>query len=125
VIGTALLLLMIFAITDERNTPPGANMTPLMVGLIVVVIGMAFGGMHGYANNPARRIISFRVSVHEHESLARICSERGMRSISDMARIALQHLAADGVESDPLASEIRELRSNLNMMAKDLDLTHC
>lgn len=53
-IGTALLLLMIFAITDERNMPPGANMTPLMVGLIVVVIGMAFGGMHGYAINPAR-----------------------------------------------------------------------
>ena len=53
-IGTGLLLLMIFAITDERNTPPGANMTPLMVGLIVVVIGMAFGGMHGYAINPAR-----------------------------------------------------------------------
>ncbi len=45
---------MIFAITDERNTPPGANMTPLMVGLIVVAIGMAFGGMHGYAINPAR-----------------------------------------------------------------------
>src|ERR1700733_4193058 len=54
VIGTALLLLMIFAITDERNTPPGSNMTPLMVGLVVVVIGMAFGGMHGYAINPAR-----------------------------------------------------------------------
>ncbi len=53
-IGTALLLLMIFAITDDRNTPPGANMTPLMVGLVVVVIGMAFGGMHGYAINPAR-----------------------------------------------------------------------
>jgi glycerol uptake facilitator protein len=53
-IGTALLLLMIFAITDERNTPPGANMAPLMVGLVVVVIGMAFGGMHGYAINPAR-----------------------------------------------------------------------
>ncbi len=53
-IGTALLLLMIFAITDERNTPPGANMTPLMVGLVVVAIGMAFGGMHGYAINPAR-----------------------------------------------------------------------
>jgi len=53
-IGTALLLLMIFAITDERNTPPGANMGPLMVGLVVVVIGMAFGGMHGYAINPAR-----------------------------------------------------------------------
>jgi glycerol uptake facilitator protein len=53
-IGTALLLMLIFAITDERNQPPGANMGALMVGLVVVVIGMAFGGMHGYAINPAR-----------------------------------------------------------------------
>jgi glycerol uptake facilitator protein len=53
-IGTALLMLMIFAITDERNQPPGSNMAPLMIGLIVVVIGMSFGGMHGYAINPAR-----------------------------------------------------------------------
>ncbi len=53
-IGTALLLMMIFAITDERNQPPGANLGALMVGLVVVVIGMAFGGMHGYAINPAR-----------------------------------------------------------------------
>jgi glycerol uptake facilitator protein len=53
-IGTALLLMMILAITDERNQPPGANMGALMVGLIVVAIGMAFGGMHGYAINPAR-----------------------------------------------------------------------
>lgn len=52
-LGTALLLMLIFAITDERNTPPGA-MGPLMVGLVVVAIGMAFGGLHGYAINPAR-----------------------------------------------------------------------
>jgi glycerol uptake facilitator protein len=53
-IGTALLLLMIFAITDERNQPPAANLGPIMVGLVVVVIGMSFGGLHGYAINPAR-----------------------------------------------------------------------
>jgi glycerol uptake facilitator protein len=53
-IGTALLLMMILAITDERNQPPGSNMGALMVGLVVVAIGMAFGGMHGYAINPAR-----------------------------------------------------------------------
>ena len=52
-LGTALLLLMIFAITDERNQPPG-NLAPILIGLVVVVIGMAFGGMHGYAINPAR-----------------------------------------------------------------------
>jgi glycerol uptake facilitator protein len=53
VIGTALLLLLILAITDERNQPPSFA-TPLVIGLVVVVIGMSFGGMHGYAINPAR-----------------------------------------------------------------------
>jgi glycerol uptake facilitator protein len=53
-IGTALLLLMVLAITDERNQPPGANLTPVLIGLVVVAIGMSFGGMHGYAINPAR-----------------------------------------------------------------------
>lgn len=52
-IGTTLLVLMIFAITDERNQPATAQ-TPLMIGLVVVAIGMSFGGMHGYAINPAR-----------------------------------------------------------------------
>ncbi len=54
VIGTALLLLMVLAITDEFNVPPGANLAPAMIGLVVVAIGMSFGGMHGYAINPAR-----------------------------------------------------------------------
>jgi glycerol uptake facilitator protein len=54
VIGTGLLILMVFAITDEFNAPPGANLAPLMIGLVVVAIGMSFGGIHGYAINPAR-----------------------------------------------------------------------
>ena len=54
VIGTGLLLLLIFAITDEFNAPPGSNLAPGMIGLVVVAIGMSFGGMHGYAINPAR-----------------------------------------------------------------------
>jgi glycerol uptake facilitator protein len=45
--------MMIFAITDERNQPPG-NLAPILIGLVVVAIGMSFGGMHGYAINPAR-----------------------------------------------------------------------
>ncbi len=53
-IGTALLLLLIFAISDERNLPPQSNLAPLMIGLVVVAIGMSFGAMHGYAINPAR-----------------------------------------------------------------------
>ena len=53
-IGTALLLLMIFAITDQRNQPLADGLGPILVGLVVVAIGMSFGGMHGYAINPAR-----------------------------------------------------------------------
>lgn len=56
-IGTALLLLLIFAITDEFNMPPGANLARLMIGLVVIAIGMSFGGMHGYAINPARDFV--------------------------------------------------------------------
>jgi glycerol uptake facilitator protein len=55
VIGTALLMLLIFAITDERNVPASAGiLAPILIGLVVVAIGMSFGAMHGYAINPAR-----------------------------------------------------------------------
>ncbi|UYQ61204.1 MIP/aquaporin family protein [Streptomyces peucetius] len=54
IIGTALLVLLIFAVTDLLNTPPRANLAPFIIGLIVVVIGMAWGTNAGYAINPAR-----------------------------------------------------------------------
>ena len=54
VVGTALLLGLILAVVDKLNAAPGSNMTPFIVGLIVVAIGISFGGMHGYAINPAR-----------------------------------------------------------------------
>jgi glycerol uptake facilitator protein len=54
VIGTAILLFLVFAVTDERNQPVSGNLAPVVVGLIVVAIGMSFGALHGYAINPAR-----------------------------------------------------------------------
>jgi glycerol uptake facilitator protein len=54
VIGTAILLILILAITDALNNPPGANLAPFIIGLIVVAIGMAYGANAGYAINPAR-----------------------------------------------------------------------
>lgn len=54
VIGTAILLMLILAITDVLNTPPGANLGAFIIGLIVVAIGMAYGANAGYAINPAR-----------------------------------------------------------------------
>jgi len=54
IVGTALLMLLILAITDSRNTAPTGNVAPLIVGLLVVVIGMCYGFNSGYAINPAR-----------------------------------------------------------------------
>ncbi|MEZ0073249.1 MIP/aquaporin family protein [Planotetraspora sp. GP83] len=63
VIGTAILLFLILAVTDLRNSAPLANLAPFIVGLIVVAIGMAWGTDAGYAINPARdfgpRLASF------------------------------------------------------------------
>jgi MIP family channel proteins len=54
VVGTALLVGVIFGISDSRNSPAPAGVAPVVVGLLVVAIGAAFGFNSGYAINPAR-----------------------------------------------------------------------
>jgi MIP family channel proteins len=54
IVGTALLVLVIFGITDRRNAPAPGSLTPVIVGLLVLLIGMTFGYNAGYAINPAR-----------------------------------------------------------------------
>ena len=54
IIGTAILVFLIFAVIDARNTAPLANLAPFIIGLVVVAIGMAWGTDAGYAINPAR-----------------------------------------------------------------------
>jgi MIP family channel proteins len=53
VVGTALLLLGVFAIGDRRNAGTATG-GPALVGALVAVIGMSFGFNAGYAINPAR-----------------------------------------------------------------------
>ena len=68
IIGTAILLLLIAALTDLLNNPPGANLGGLLTGFIVVAIGMALGSNAGYAINPARdfgpRVAEFITGFH-------------------------------------------------------------
>jgi len=54
ILGTAVLLFLIFVITDPRNTNPHLLVVAIAVGLVVVGIGMAIGLDAGYAINPAR-----------------------------------------------------------------------
>src|SRR5437016_2434879 len=54
IVGTALLVAVLFALGDRRNSPPEPAVAPVVVGLLVVAIGVAFGFNAGYAINPAR-----------------------------------------------------------------------
>ncbi|MQA94127.1 MAG: MIP family channel protein [Streptosporangiales bacterium] len=55
IFGTAILLFLVMALTDTKNVLPNlGNLTPFMIGLVVVAIGMAWGTNAGYAINPAR-----------------------------------------------------------------------
>lgn len=54
IVGTAILVFVIFAVTTARNAAPLANLAPVVIGLLVVGIGMAWGANAGYAINPAR-----------------------------------------------------------------------
>jgi glycerol uptake facilitator protein len=54
IVGTAFLVMFVVAIIDARNSAVGSNLTPLIVGLIVLAIGDSFGANAGYAINPAR-----------------------------------------------------------------------
>jgi len=53
-IATAILLLGIFALTDDNNGVPRGAITALLIGLLVAVIGGTFGSLTGFALNAAR-----------------------------------------------------------------------
>ena len=54
VVGTALLMVGVLAVTDQRNNAAPGWLTPVLVGGLVIAIGVAFGFNAGYAINPAR-----------------------------------------------------------------------
>lgn len=54
IFGTAVLMLLVMAISDQNNMAPSKGYVPVLVGLVVVAIGMTFSQNCGYAINPAR-----------------------------------------------------------------------
>jgi len=54
IVGTAILVALVAALIDSRNQAPKGNAAPLMIGLVVAAIGLAYGTNAGYAINPAR-----------------------------------------------------------------------
>jgi glycerol uptake facilitator protein len=55
-VGTALLIVLIAALIDNRNQAPSGNLAPLLIGFVIAVIGCSYGTNAGYALNPAREL---------------------------------------------------------------------
>ncbi|CAG8570553.1 8035_t:CDS:2, partial [Ambispora leptoticha] len=53
-LGTFFLLLVILAVTDERNTPTSKFAAPFTIGLALTTIALAGGWETGFSLNPAR-----------------------------------------------------------------------
>jgi aquaglyceroporin related protein len=61
--GTAILAVTVLALGDDANAPPGAGMNAFIIGLVIVILSMAFGWSTGLAMNPARDF-GPRVALH-------------------------------------------------------------
>lgn len=53
-IATAVLLLVVMAITDKKNGPPPAGLNPLVLFVLILGEGACLGMETAYAINPAR-----------------------------------------------------------------------
>jgi len=67
-IGTFVL---VFAVLGFANSKPVNGLSPIIVGLIILTIGLAYGGTTGFAINPARdlgpRIVHFLIPIKNKE----------------------------------------------------------
>jgi glycerol uptake facilitator protein len=54
IVGTFVLVFGVLTITGPWNVFSGADLAPLLIGLLVLGIGLSLGGPTGYAINPAR-----------------------------------------------------------------------
>jgi hypothetical protein len=67
------------------------------------------------------KMVSFRLSPADYLRFREICATRGVDSISNLARMAMENFAASENQPDPLASQIRDLRGQIQSLALEVD----
>lgn len=67
------------------------------------------------------KMISFRLSPEEYQRLRETCELQGVRSLSDLARTAMQELIASGWQPAPLSDEVRDLRNRVRTLSLQMD----
>jgi hypothetical protein len=68
------------------------------------------------------KMVSFRLSGDEYKLLQSACSKSGARSVSELARAAMQKIILeDGFTSASTDGDIRELKIKFNVLAAELE----
>ncbi len=81
---------------------------------------------------PRERLVYFRVSEDEFRQFVSVCEQAGARSVSDLARSAVQRLIADGNrqrEDEELTNKMYRLERLIDQVTAQLHLlnnqSHC
>ena len=67
------------------------------------------------------KMVSFRLSPEEYARFREVCARKGVRSISDLARVAMTVIASEEVEIDPLSDQVRDIRRQVQSISIELD----
>lgn len=67
------------------------------------------------------RMVSFRLSSEEHRLLCEACVAHGVRSLSELARTALQGLIVTNGPDLPLHLQVQELRDRLATLSQQIE----
>lgn len=74
---------------------------------------------------PRERLVYFRISEDEFRQFVSVCEQEGARSVSDLARSAVQRLIANGDrqrEGDELAQRMHRLETLIAAVTEQLQL---
>jgi hypothetical protein len=67
------------------------------------------------------KMVSFRLSGDEYQTYREACATVGVRSLSELARAAMQHLIASRPNGTSLDDQVRELRHQVLQLSREVE----
>jgi hypothetical protein len=67
------------------------------------------------------KMVSFRLSWEEYQAYREACTTVGVRSLSELARAAMQHLINSRPNGTSLNDQVRELRHQVLQLSRDVE----
>ena len=66
------------------------------------------------------KMISIRLSPEEYRTFQNACVEKNVRSISDLARTAIQQLLGSNGQAEQLSDEVHTLRDQVRLISVEV-----